>query len=42
MRSLLLCLALLASAASAGEIVNDVTGLNPIEVERVLAPSELQ
>ena len=42
MRSLLLCLALLASAASAGEIVNDVTGLNPIEVERVLAPTELQ
>lgn len=42
MRSLLLCLALLASAASAGVIVNDVTGLNPIEVERVLAPTELQ
>ncbi len=42
MRSLLLCLTLLASAASAGEIVNDITGLNPIEVERVLAPTELQ
>lgn len=42
MRPFLFLLALAALPASAGEIVNDVTGLNPIEVERVLAPTELQ
>ncbi|MBB1518832.1 FAD-binding protein [Aquipseudomonas guryensis] len=42
MRPFLFLLALAALPASASEIVNDVTGLNPIEVERVLAPIELQ
>ncbi|QKE65373.1 FAD-binding oxidoreductase [Aquipseudomonas campi] len=42
MRPFLFLLALAALPASAGEIVNDVTGLNPIEVERVLAPTQLQ
>ena len=42
MRALLLLLILLGLPALAAETVNDVTGLNPIRVERVLAPTELQ
>ena len=42
MRALLFLLILLGLPALAGETVNDVTGLNPIRVERVLAPTELQ
>ncbi len=41
MYRLLLLLLLAAGPALAGETVNDVTGLNPIEVERVLAPTTL-
>jgi FAD/FMN-containing dehydrogenase len=41
MRALLLLLSLLGLPALAGETVNDITGLNPIEVERVIAPTEL-
>ncbi|MGL4315902.1 MAG: FAD-binding oxidoreductase [Pseudomonas sp.] len=42
MRTLLLCLTLLGLPAMAGEIVNDITGLNPVRVQRVIAPTELQ
>lgn len=42
MRTLLLCLALAVLPAGASEIVNDITGLNPIRVERVLAPTRLE
>ena len=42
MRTLLVILALLAGPAWADEIVNDVTGLNPIRVQQVLAPTRLE
>lgn len=42
MRTLLLFLALLTGPAWADEIVNDVTGLNPIRVQQVLAPTRLE
>lgn len=42
MRTLLLCLTLFGLPAMADEIVNDVTGLNPIRVQQVIAPTELQ
>ena len=42
MRILLLCLILLSLAATAGETVNDITGLNPIEVAQVLRPTTLE
>jgi FAD/FMN-containing dehydrogenase len=42
MRALLLLLALLGLPALAGETVNDVTGLNPIQVAQVIAPTELE
>lgn len=42
MRLLLVFLILLSLPALADETVNDVTGLNPIRVERVLAPTELE
>ena len=41
MRALFLLLILMGLPALASETVNDVTGLNPIEVERVIAPTEL-
>ncbi len=42
MRSLLMVSWLLCSSALASEIVNDVTGLNPVEVQQVFAPTELE
>lgn len=42
MRALLLLLILLGLPALAAETVNDVTGLNPIQVEHVLAPTKLE
>ncbi len=42
MRTLLVILTLLAGPAWADEIVNDVTGLNPIRVQQVLAPTRLE
>lgn len=42
MRAVLFSLLALTLATQAAETVNDVTGLNPIQVERVLAPTELQ
>ncbi len=42
MRLLLAFLMLLGLPARADETVNDVTGLNPVRVERVLAPTELE
>lgn len=42
MRTLLVFLALLTGPAWADEIVNDVTGLNPIRVQQVLAPTRLE
>ncbi|WP_068825291.1 FAD-binding oxidoreductase [Pseudomonas sp. BMS12] len=42
MRYLLFLLALAAMPAWADEIVNDVTGLNPIRVQQVLAPTRLE
>lgn len=38
MRGLLLGLCLLSMSVAAGEVVNDVTGLNPVMVERVIVP----
>ena len=41
MRALFLLLIFLGLPALAGQMINDVTGLNPIQVERVIAPTEL-
>lgn len=41
MRIIAILILLLCQAAYAGEIVNDVSGMNPIEVAQVLAPTEL-
>lgn len=42
MRRLLLCLCLICSNVTAQEVVNDVTGLNPVVVARVVAPRSEQ
>lgn len=42
MRIVLILTLLLCQAAHAVETVNDVTGMNPIEVAQVLAPTDLQ
>ncbi len=41
MRIIAILILLLCQAAHAGETVNDVSGMNPIEVAQVLAPTEL-
>ncbi|KAB0549881.1 FAD-binding oxidoreductase [Pseudomonas argentinensis] len=38
MRRLLVCLCVLSLGVSASEVVNDVTGLNPVMAERVIVP----
>lgn len=42
MRRLLLCLCVLSLGVAAREVVNDVTGLNPVAVERVIVPRSEQ
>ncbi|TBV10008.1 FAD-binding protein [Phytopseudomonas dryadis] len=42
MHRLLLCLCLLSLGVAAREVVNDVTGLNPVVVERVVVPRSEQ
>ncbi|SHM48482.1 FAD-binding oxidoreductase [Phytopseudomonas punonensis] len=42
MRRLLVCLCVLSLGVSASEVVNDVTGLNPIVVERIVVPHSEQ
>lgn len=42
MRRLLLCLWLFCSSVAAQQVVNDVTGLNPVMVERVIVPRSEQ
>lgn len=42
MRRLLLCLCLICSNITAQEVVNDVSGLNPVVVARVVAPRSEQ